>query len=290
MDVPVIFMHKSDVYPGRSQEYVGIALKQAKRYNKRVVLLGDSGNKDLDVEHYNVLDYFDDAKWLADNYVHMSTNPAPFEIAATQCGPVLREFMIKEDLEVAALCETDTMLYCNMTDAVNSIGDFIAAYSVPQNQPEYRWSASFHASLWTRSGIDKFCEIIRDGYSTEEGMKRIKSKWDWHKEKKKGGGVCVMTFLWFLSQEVEGIVNLSEIRGGHASTFDHNIRVSENSGPKDFEMERVKGYGGSVKKIIWQDGSPYGHYLPTGEVVRFNALHFNSSSKVLMGVYQTKED
>jgi len=285
MDVPIVFVHRSGVVRGRGQGYVRVAIEQAKRHNRRVILLGDDHNKGFGAEHHNVYDYFEGAKWLADNYVHMSSNTAPFEIAATQGGFVLREFMLKENIKVVALCETDTMLYCNMTDIVKSLGAFTAAYAIPQNQPEYRWSASFHASLWTLAGIEKFCDIVKHGYSVLEGLERIKSKYNWHIGRKDSGGICVMTFLWFLSQETDGIINLSEVRDG--SVFDHNIRVTENYGPNDFELEEVEGYTRPVKRIVWQNGLPFGRYLPTDSLVRFNALHFNSSSKVLMKDYQT---
>lgn len=312
MNIPVVFMQRSDVYPTRSQEYVKVALRQAKRYNERVVLLGDEGTKSLNVEslgvEYHDICSYDQVAYEFENniYIHMSTNAKLFEIAAIQCAYLLAVFMETEGIKAAALCETDTMLHCNMSDiysrrfttaayahrdritgASEDPHDFLAAYSVPRDQPDYRWSASFHASLWTLDGIGKLCSTIAKGYTTDEGLAKIRSKWDFHQEKGSPGGVCIMTFLYFLSQEA-GVVNLSAIKDG--SVFDHNIRVPENNGPDDFEMETVEGYSRPVKKITWQDGKPHGHLALTDQLIRFNALHFNSSSKVLMPVYQTREE
>lgn len=288
MEIPVVFVH-GEPLPGRKgkQEYIGVALRQAGRFNERVVLLGVESNRHLEAEWLPLADYFEGAEWLAEHYVHMSTNSAGFEVAAGQCAPVLREFMLSEELEVVALCETDTMLYCRMGDVAEELGEFTAAFAIPQNQPEYRWSASFHASIWTREGIEGLCEVQERGYSTEGGLERIRSKWDHHRREKLAGGVCIMTFLWFLSQEMGGVINLSRVRDG--SVFDHNVRVAENCGPEDFEMEAVEGYPRPIKKVVWQNGLPYGYHLPSDRLVRFNALHFNSSSKKLMVSYQTGE-
>jgi len=119
-------------------------------------------------------------------------------------------------------------------------------------------------------------------------VKLLETKRDYHQQKGLGGGICIMTFLWSLSQEMNGVVNLAVVRNG--TTFDHNVRVAENHRPNDYLMEDVDNYPMPIKKVVWKNGLPHGHHIPTDGLVRFNALHFNSSSKRLMVDYQTMEE
>ena len=81
---------------------------------------------------------------------------------------------------------------------------------------------------------------------------------------------------------------MRDIFGSYGSTFDRNIRVAENCGSEDFEMDVVDGFSKPVKRIIWCDGLSFGHYPPTDSLVGFNVLYFNASSKPLMVNYQNK--
>jgi len=217
----------------------------------------------------------------------MSTNPEPFEIAATQMVFILRNWMAAHGHEKAMLCESDTMIYTDMTEYEKRYDDYLAAISIPHNQPGYRWSASCHASFWTMAGIEQMCDVVNWGYGTNAGKGAIQLKWDWHRETKAPGGICVMTFLYFLAEQV-ALRNVTEI-GEDGLTIDHNIRVSENRLPIEFRVVPAKHpkYKGAMKELRWINGIPHGWHEKRQERIGFAALHFNSSAKALMEDWRT---
>jgi len=163
-------------------------------------------------------------------------------------------------------------LYSNVTDA-DRFGEYMACYSVPTNQPEYRWSASAHVSYWTLGGLDKFCEFMWNTYTTPGMMHALKEKWVYHKRTGKPGGVCDMTLLYKF-RHLHGVALSTQVVGG--TTFDHRFGGSENLHPGEYRMKD------GVKQITWRGSQPHGYNVILDSYVRFTALHFQGGSKKLM--------
>jgi hypothetical protein len=271
--IPVVFTHRGD------QDYVQVAVKQAKQWNGRVILLGDEANSDWDVEHYPIADYFsEDAERVADCYEHMCSNPHDFELYNLQEFFVLREFMRRQELDKIFACDSDVMIYADLAEEEKKFGDYLAVYSIPQEQWEYRWSASAHAAYWTFSGLCAFCDFIEKTYTAETGLAKLREKWRWHQENGVGGGVCDMTLLWLFHLESAHLVHdICRVVGDVA--FDHNIRVGENSFPDEYRMD------GELKQVDWQNSQPHCWHRELERWVRFAVLHFQDGAKPLMGEY-----
>jgi hypothetical protein len=271
--IPVVFTHSGD------QEYAQIAVAQAQRDNDRVVLLGDESNTGWEVEHHLISDYWsDDVQRVADYYVHMCSNPHGFELWNLQEAFVLREFMRRENLGVIFAADSDVMVYADLTREAKKFGDFLAVYSIPAEQWEYRWSASAHSVYWTRQGLEMFCDFTEYTYTCN--LSKLQEKWDWHQRTGTGGGVCDMTLLWLFYQEHQDrISDICDVIDDTA--FDHNIRVAENTYPDEYQMR------GELKEINWwEDKWPYGWNLRLEQPVRFATLHFQNGVKPLMKEYR----
>lgn len=274
--IPIVFTHRGN------QDYVRIAIDQAKQWNGRVVLLGDETNEGWDVEHHRIADYFsDDARHVADYYVHMCSNPHDFELYNLQEFFVLREFMRQENLSKIFACDSDVMIYSDLTEEEKRYGDYLGVYSIPQKQWEYRWSASAHSVYWTFPGLCAFCLFVRTIYIENRG--KLEEKWQWHQENGVGGGICDMTLLWLFYREnvghVHDICRVWKDDGGYVA-FDHNIRVAENAFPDEYRMD------GELKEVRWiANNQPYCWHQHLERWVRFATLHFQNGAKPKMGEY-----
>lgn len=263
--IPVVFVHRG------SQEYLSTALCQARQWNPKVILLGDTSNKQLGSEHYRYDSLFGRASHFDSLYRHMSTNSRGFELFCIQRWFVLAGLMRLHDYDEIFYCDSDVMLYCDVSGPGRILGSHLAAYAMAREQSNYRWSAAGHVSYWTEPGLDRFCDFIYHTY--DHRLNKLKEKWNWHQRTKTPGGICDMTLLWLFSRENE-IPILTRVHDD--ATFDENINISENHLPNEYHMY------GEHKEITWHDRQPYGYNLMLQKPVRFNALHFQGTAKKLM--------
>jgi len=271
-EIPVFFFHMGN------PSYLEKIIAQAKETNERVILLGDALNKSLDVEHHNVEEYLYDFETFNQAYQHMSTNPAQFEVVCFIRWFVLRNFMIKNDIDVCFYADSDIMIYGDLAEEWKKFKEFTCAFMMPDEQNEYAWSASGHNSYWTRAALIEFCDFLSATYSSEEGLNTLKDKWHFHIENSKPGGICDMTLFWLYHRlkEGKGIGILSSVH--EDSTFDDNIASSENRYKDEYRMKS------GVKDIEFRDGIPHCFNLREEKWVRFNTLHFSGAgTKHLIG-------
>lgn len=263
--IPVVFIHRGN------QEYLDIALRQAKQWNPEVILLGDASNSQLGFEHCRYDSLFGRASRFTSLYQHMSTNPRNFELFCIQRWFVLAGLMRLHDYDEIFYCDSDVMLYCDVSGPGQVLSNRLATYAMAQRQSNYRWSAAGHVSYWTKLGLAQFCDFIDHVYGHQLG--KLEEKWNWHRRTKTPGGICDMTLLWLFSRENE-IPILTRVHDN--ATFDENINISENHLPNEYRM-----YEGH-KEITWHDRQPYGYNLMLRRPIRFNALHFQGTAKKLM--------
>ena len=271
-EVPVFFFHTGN------PPYLATIIKQAQSHNNRVVLLGDPTNENLDVDHHSIHDYLYDTELFNSSYIHMSTNPAQFEVVCFVRWFVLRNFMIKNNIDVCFYADSDIMSYSNLSVEWHKFKEYNCAFMMPDEQQEYSWSASGHNSFWTREAIIDFCDFLNAAYSTETMFTKLPDKWNFHIQNNKPGGICDMTLFWLYYQDKGGddIGILSEVNEG--STFDDNIISSGNRYKDEYRM--ING----LKEIDFRDDRPYGYNLRAARWIRFNTLHYSGAgTKHLIG-------
>lgn len=281
--IPVVFIHQGN------QEYLSIALEQAAIRNG-VVLLGDNDTLWRNFDH--MADLLAVAKDFDQAYVHMSTNPEPFERFCFHRWFALAEWMRRMRAERAFYCDSDVMLYCDVTEWAESVGNPDVSLQIPKHQPEYRWAASGHVSLWTLDALSAFCNYIVAIY--QESSELLEAKWHWHQTESKPGGICDMTLLYLWASDTyrlglfhptTKIVNNAKVING--ATFDHNINVAENYELDEYEMEA--GHKRLWLYEDWNDSRPVLGRVVTDsrERVFANALHFQGGpTKELMKEYK----
>lgn len=273
--IPVVFSHRLGV-KDVDQGYLKHALEQAQEYNCRVILIGDDSNVSLKVEYYHYAKYAQEAETFGTHYVHMCTNPYEFELYNLQEYFVLKQFMRARGLERIFLCDSDVMLYCDITELESKLGLYDIACSIAKTQWKYRWSASAHVSYWSLESLTEFCEYIQRVYTTPKLLTKLREKWDWHQQEDKTGGICDMTLLWLFCAGKK-VINLAQVRDD--AVFDDNINVSENWLPDEYRMKT------GIKEVTWQQNQPYGFNLKLEKWIRFNALHFQGAAKKLLSSY-----
>ena len=280
MSIPVVMVHGGKSRPGQVEDFLVTTLKQASQWNDQVILLGGPRVKgyasQAQVKYYDYFkNYYAGARdFIGEHYVQLSGYPRPYDIAVMERYFVLRDFMIKHNVDVLCNLDSDVMVYCDLSKEASKFPvDMFGAYCIPLVQFKYRLSASAHTSFFTRTGIVKFCEFMIASYTESKRFAVIKEKWDWHVREDKPGGVCDMTHLYLFAQEFPSkVYNLTgEVLDD--GVFEHNINVSENGLPEAFRMS------GKKKELVWKDGCPYGFSTALDKLVRFNTLHLQGNSR-----------
>jgi hypothetical protein len=255
------------------------------------VLLGDQSNK-----HFSQYGRFYDldtlqneySKQFAGLYRHMSSNNPRFEFICIERWFLLYEYMVRENIKACVHIDSDVMVYPNL-DAI--VADYlkkaIACYHIIEQEYEsMRWVASAGFSFWTREGLKRFCEFVIQQY--RQGMQELESKWNWHCDTGRRGGICDMSLLYlFYRKHPEHILNLAPV-ADNAFCFDGNIASGTNFHADEFKVKRTI-FGDYIKQITFIDHEPYGYHLLLKKRIAFYCLHCQGKFKILMFWYYTGE-
>jgi hypothetical protein len=268
--LPVVFIHKSN------SDYLKYSLAQAKQSNpsSAVILIGDTSNDKYDfTEHYYIADYFHDAAQFGKIYQHFSSNPFEAELIWLQRWFILREFLESTNRRRCLYLDSDVMLYANVTDDCRKfhLFDFTLCWN----------TVGCVFFLNKLDGLERFCKFLMDIYSKKDRYHydKMLTHYAVRRKNRLAGGAGDMTAFQLYSELNFGLVGeASHIIDG--SVYDPNINMPHPG----FEMEN------GIKRVIWNDGQPYGKFLRTGEEIRFNSLHFNGRAKSLMSQYCTADD
>jgi len=271
---PIIIVHKG------YSKYLEYTLSQARHSNPTsdVFLLGDASNNRFPfIKHFDISGYRSAADEFAERYEHMSKTGYEFELFCFQRWFIVKDFMERYGIERAFVCDSDVMIYCDIDREEAKLGSYSAAFCLPTRQTNYRWSASGHVSFWSLGSLGRFCSYMRDSYTDTIRKAALKTKWKYHLDANRPGGVCDMTILYLFALEHD-IVNLIAI--WDESSFDHRISGAENEYDDEYEMAR------GIKNIRWEHGRPYGFNVRAKRWVRFNTLHFQGAwGKALIHQY-----
>ena len=137
MSIPIIYFHKGN------SSYLNTSVKQCKKFNDRVILIGDGSNSDIDVEHHNLYDYYDDVAKFRKLYQHMSTNGCGFELICYARWIILANFVKRQMLDTIVYLDSDVMTYCDYSEKENLFEkNYAGKVCKAKRQNDYRWSAS----------------------------------------------------------------------------------------------------------------------------------------------------
>lgn len=255
---PVIFIHYGN------SPYLYHSLTQAVLVapDRPVYLVGDDSNHCHPfVKHWHYTPYSASAFAFAEKYLHLSGNTRGFELFCFQRWFILRDFMAVTGIERAVYLDSDMMLFDDLTQDWNAIG----------NTPLAICGIMPPAFINNLAVLDLFCRFLEDSYSVPEERTRLQLRYNEMLAAGVIGGICDMTF-WemFRQQHPHLVANLYDIQPPE-STYDRNIELSDGFFVKD-----------GTKLIHWQNGNPCG-IRADGSLKRLKILHLHNTGKALSG-------
>ncbi|MFL5729200.1 MAG: hypothetical protein ACJ75J_06910 [Cytophagaceae bacterium] len=261
---PIIFVHNGN------SNYLKYSLHQAKIMNPEaeIILLGDEKNNKYDfVSHFLIRDFYMSASEFEIAYLHLSTNNYQIELFCFQRWFVIREFLESIKKEQFCYLDSDVLIFTDLLSCFQNIKgvDITVCNKIG---PQYTFISS-------KNVLDRFCHFIFSMFTDEKLKAHYIQFFNERKSKGLEGGVSDMLAVAdFIGASSLSVLDLGDIRSG--TVFDDNISFSQG-----FEM------GERGKKIYWENGAPYGKHLETGEIIRFNALHFQGPAKSEIDKYYT---
>lgn len=265
-EIPVLFIHSGN------QEYLTYAIRQAERTNKRVFLLGDESNKNVTQNWVDMNRYITN-RWgtFEKVYQHMSTNPYTFELNCFRRFFASYEFAKANGIQSFMMLDSDCLAFADFSKL--DFNGVDVGLSMPQNQENYCWTASPHASFWTLQALEDFLQYLFYKYTKDS--EDLEVKWEYHQRNKIRGGICDMTllYLWAVSNRGFNVLNTTKsLQGG---VFDHFLSVTEGYEIGEFPVNKFCG----IKHLCFKDGRAY-FRKKSGEWIQTYTIHAQGKSKI----------
>ncbi len=282
IQIPVIFYHVGN------QQYLKTAIRQCKKYNENVILLGDESNRKMAEEEnctwFLAKSYDEKDQWkhFESKYVGMSTNDYRFELNCFRRFFVIAELMKEQEIDQFVYLDSDILSYVNFS----SLDEMWAAdcgMSVPKEQSHYGWVANCGISFWNKKSLTSFLSYCIDIY--ENHIDVLEEKWNYHRKNHIDGGICDMTlqYLWYKNDQTCSKINLVDRENGLSGVMDFNVNLPMNCYKNEYLMNELV----HIKKISFKNGQPYLNPKDGVKVPVF-AIHFLGPSKQYMKSYEKK--
>lgn len=255
-----MFVHQNDSF------YLPFSLVQAKESNPKsnIFLIGDNSNNYYKfVKHDNTNNYFNQALHFAKTYKHMSPNNFCFELFCFQRWFILKDFMVRNNIQKCVYLDSDVMVYTNLTEEQKKFSHFDFAISSKVGNP----NCSFINNIEV---LENYCNFLIKLYTNSELFKLLELQLEKKSLKGLKEGISDMTgFEEYFKTKSSNFGTLQHVIND--STYDRNIRRSHG-----FEMDD------EIKKIYWVNNQPFCKQLDSGKLIKFNSLHFQGSAKQYM--------
>ena len=275
MKIPIIFIHLNDV------RVLHKTIPQAIKHNNDVFVIGDAPVenycRDHGVNFSNYEDFCSSAFHEFDsNYIHMSSNTPWIEKFCFLRWFILDEYVRQKELETIFYCDSDVMIYCDVTEEWEKYNQFDATLV-------HRSCGA--TSYFTKTGINNFCNYTQEIYKNTSSYKfdDLLFKYKNHQKNNVDGGVCDMTLLdrfHYDDAHLGGPARIGEMT--HViddSVFDHNINVDEGI----YDYDEAIG----IKNIQFDNGIPFCYHKNLKRKVKFNSLHFQGKAKNILYEYNS---
>jgi hypothetical protein len=272
-EIPVVVAHF-----GTKPDYLRIALESAARFNRHVVLIGDAANKGFWNNHWETVpSKIQKFCEFEKHYIHMSTFSQVYEVSCFKRLFALEEWMKINSYERAFHLDSDLMTFANYPDVVCPTlpkGTIATLMTMEKQDENFMWSTSCHFSYWTIEALRDFTNFCINAYKDKTILDQLKSKWQWHVENGKGGGITDMTLLYFWAKDNPKVLNFTNVI--HGMTADYNFNLSAQYYFDEYETS----FG--LKKFTFKDGIPYGYNRRLKTWVRFLCVHCQGAGKYAM--------
>lgn len=280
--IPIIFFHRGN------QKYLNVALKQCRKFNEKVILLGDDSNRETafqnECDWIEAQTYDNGEMWkkFEKNYVSMSTNDYFFELNCFRRFFVIAEMIREKDIDQFVYLDSDIMSYVNFS-SLDEMWKADCGMSVPIEQSQYGWVANCGISFWNRKSLTSFLDYCIDIY--ENHIDVLEEKWNYHRKNHVDGGICDMTlqYLWYKNDQTCKKINLVDRKNGLPGVMDFNVNLPMNCYKNEYKMNDLV----HIKKICFENGIP-SLCATNGIKVPVFAIHFLGPAKQYMDSYAKK--
>lgn len=270
--LPIIFFHKGN------PEFLKYSLWQAKLSNwtSNVILLGDDSNKWLGedngellknprIDWYDYKDYKERAQVdLVRNYVHMSTNPAEYELICIARWFIIYDFMMLHNMDKAFVTDSDVLLFCDVGEERE------------KHFKNYRCTLTNNTSAGISfindvTVLGQYCNFVLDCYTSRDKFHfdKAKTHYECLRRANRPGGVADLTWWGLMKQLSPGEFGETTFVTNEFTTFDHCLRSLhgyESDGQfKKIHFKRKKQYNNDIV--------PFCKHLRLKTFIKFNCLH-----------------
>jgi hypothetical protein len=263
---------------GRGPDYLRTALRSAADFNDRVVLVGDESNRGFWTDHWDSsragLPRLDEFRRT---YVKMSDYPEFYETAFWRRPFAVEAWMRAEGVGHAFVLDSDTVTFADYsTTVLPALPDGCAAAMMTfHEQGSFDWASSFHFSYWTLEALADFNAFCIEAYRDPVLRGRLETKYRWHLDNRRPGGICEMTLLYLWRERHEARTwNPARVWDGMVA--DSAITTPDNYFRDEYVMRR------GFKKLVFRKGLPYGLNRVLGREVRFVNVQCQGGAKALM--------
>ncbi|TWU58853.1 hypothetical protein Poly51_16330 [Rubripirellula tenax] len=265
MQMPIIFVHSGWA------EHLYIATRQARLSNPdaEIVLIGDRDNRLMKwpTSHHLVDDYAVGVDRFRSNYVHRSPNPPSFETFCFERWFVVAQWMQTHDVDRAWVCDSDLMIYSNLSEVANRFTSFDLGIS---------YISGHSLMINRRQTVNELCDYINRMFEDADQRQFFDDLFH-HSPNELDRSISDMTAITHFSRSIpDRIVDLATIRDG--SVLDYHIRQMDG-----FE-------GDHCKRVRWRDGKPFGYHRDHADPIQFHTLHFQGRAKQMIHRYATNPD
>jgi hypothetical protein len=166
--------------------------------------------------------------------------------------------MEARQLEACLYLDSDVLLFADATQEARVFEGCDVTLSL----------TSPHCAFFNRrESLKKFCDFVMECYTSPGLFATLEEEYTSRQARGAPGGVCDMRVFGLFEKMGRGkAADLREIRDG--ATYDHAMGQSNG-------YEMLNG----MKRVEWRDDRPWCKQEATGRMVRFNALHFQGSTK-----------
>lgn len=202
-------------------------------------------------------------------YKHMCYNHDEFERLCFRRYFVMLDYVKENKIDKFLYSDSDA-IFVKVLNFEKVLGKQKSILCKPEEQNEFEDVVGTHFSIWTREGLESFCNFIIDTYT--KNIQILEPKWQWHMRTATGGGICDMTLLYHWYGEEKSLLDIYE--GG---TFDRTIGTADNKYKNEFAMNS------GIKKLKKKDNKIFG-ITNKNEEVELYGIHFQGTNKHLMNL------
>lgn len=278
--IPIVYIHKGGA------GYVQDVVHQAEKIcgAPGVFLIGDEFNQSFCRNWFSMYEYPSELyDQLLKVYVHKSYTREEYEKFCFQRYYLLYEFMKQKGMKEAYLCDSDLLIYEDLTSL--PMASYDAAFSCCKYPVYYGECASPHCSYWKLEQLYDFLLFVIDIYTNH--MELVHKVYQYHFDHKVlwVSAICDMVWLTAWKQEKvrQGLrfLNMNEGMqlGQERVVWEHNLSVSDNAVRHEYRYQRSL----HKKKVRFTQKKPY-LILINGRKVRTLTLHCQGGKKKYIGL------